>query len=82
MLMLAGINGVLITGDLFNLYVFLEVAAIAGYFLVAFGTEGEELEAGFKYLIMSAAGSALILLGIAFIYGLTGSIDFGTVATS
>jgi len=38
-------NGVIISGDMFNLYVFLEIAAIASYALVAFGTEHEELEA-------------------------------------
>ena len=47
-LMLAGMNGVIITGDIFNLYVFLEIAAIASYSLVAFGIEHEELEASFK----------------------------------
>ena len=44
-LMLAGMNGVVLTGDMFNLYVFLEVASIASYALVAYGCESEELEA-------------------------------------
>ena len=44
LLMLAGMNGVIITGDLFNLFVFLEIAAVASYALVAFGTERHELE--------------------------------------
>jgi len=47
-------NGVVITGDLFNLYVFLEIASIASYALVGFGCEEEELEASFKYLILGA----------------------------
>ena len=51
-LMVCGMNGVIITGDLFNLFVFLEIASIASYALVAFGTEAEELEASFKYAIM------------------------------
>jgi multicomponent Na+:H+ antiporter subunit D len=70
LLMLAGMNGVILTGDLFNLYVFLEIAAVASYALVAFGTEAEELEASFKYLVMGAVASAFILLGIGIIYGL------------
>ncbi|MDD5155301.1 MAG: NADH/ubiquinone/plastoquinone (complex I), partial [Candidatus Omnitrophica bacterium] len=45
MLMLAGMNGVIISGDFFNLYVFLEIASISGYALVAFGIEPESLEA-------------------------------------
>ncbi|MFP4171879.1 MAG: proton-conducting transporter membrane subunit, partial [Candidatus Hydrogenedentota bacterium] len=63
LLMLAGMNGVVVTGDLFNLYVFLEVAAAASYALVAFGTERHELEAAFKYAIMSTLGSLSVLLG-------------------
>ena len=50
LLMLTGMNGVVITGDLFNIYVFLEIASIASYALVGFGCEHEELEASFKYL--------------------------------
>ena len=65
LLMMAGMNGVIISGDLFNLYVFLEVAAIASYALVAFGTEREELEAAFKYQVMGTVASAFILVGIA-----------------
>jgi len=60
-LMVCGMNGVIITGDLFNLFVFLEIASIASYALVAFGTEAEELEASFKYAIMGSVASAFIL---------------------
>ncbi len=47
-LLLAGLNGVVISGDLFNLFVFLEITSIASYALVAFGVEAEELEAAFN----------------------------------
>ena len=47
LLMLAGLNGVVLSGDMFNLFVFLEITAIASYALVAFGVEAEELEASF-----------------------------------
>ncbi|MHC4720507.1 MAG: NADH/ubiquinone/plastoquinone (complex I), partial [Planctomycetota bacterium] len=49
MLMVAGMNGVVLSGDIFNLFVFLEIASIASYALVGFGCEHEELEASFKY---------------------------------
>ena len=75
LLMLAGMNGVLITGDLFNLFVFLEIAAIASYALVAFGIEHEELEASFKYMVIGEVGSLFILLGIAFLYSLTSTLN-------
>ena len=53
-LMVCGMNGIIVTGDLFNLFVFLEIASIASYALVAFGTEAEELEASFKYAVMGS----------------------------
>jgi len=55
LLMVTGMNGVILAGDLFNLYVFLEVAAVASYSLVAFGCAHEELEASFKYIVLGSA---------------------------
>ncbi len=80
MLMLAGMNGVVITGDLFNLYVFLEIASIASYALVGFGCEKEELEASFKYLILGGVASTAILFGIAFLYSMTGTLNMPDLA--
>ena len=79
-LMVAGMNGVIIAGDLFNVYVFLEVAAIASYALVAFGCGREEIEAAFKYLVLGTVGSAFILVGIAIVYNLTGHLNMALVA--
>jgi multicomponent Na+:H+ antiporter subunit D len=80
LLMLAGMNGVIITGDLFNLFVFLEVASIASYALVAFGTGKHELEAAFKYAVMGSLGSLLILLGIGFLYSYTSTLNMADMA--
>ena len=80
MLMLAGMNGIIITGDLFNLFVFLEIASIASYALVAFGTEAEELEASFKYAIMGSIASSFILLGIALLYSYTSTLNMADMA--
>jgi multicomponent Na+:H+ antiporter subunit D len=82
LLMVAGMNGVVLTGDLFNLFVFLEIASISSYALVAFGTEHEELEAAFKYLVLGSIGSTLILLGVALLYGLTGYLNMASVSQS
>lgn len=79
-IMLAGINGVLVAGDIFNLYVFLEMAALAAYFLVAFGTEPEELEAAFKYAVMGTVASLFIVLGIAFLYSHTSTLSMADIA--
>ncbi len=75
MLMIAGMNGVIATGDLFNMYVFLEISAISSYALVAFGLGEEELEASFKYLVLGSVGSSFILVGIAFLYSITGTLN-------
>ena len=75
MLMIAGMNGVVATGDLFNMYVFLEISAISSYALVAFGVGEEELEASFKYLVLGSIGSSFILVGIAFLYSITGTLN-------
>lgn len=79
-LMLSGINGVLVASDIFNLYVFMEIAAISAYFLVAFGTEAEELEASFKYAIMGSVASCFILLGVAFLYAHTSTLNLAGIA--
>ncbi len=79
MLMLSGMNGVIITGDLFNLFVFVEIATIASASLVAFGTEHEELEASFRYLVLGSVASLLILLGIAIIYSFTSTLNMADI---
>jgi multicomponent Na+:H+ antiporter subunit D len=80
MLMIAGMNGVAITGDLFNLFVFLEIASIASYALVSFGIEADELEAGFKYLILGSIGSTMVLFAIGTVYAVTGTLNMADIA--
>lgn len=80
MLIIAGMNGVVVSGDLFGIYIFMEVAAVASCVLVGFGVESVELEASFKYLILSAVGSALVLLGIAIVYSLRGTLNLAQIA--
>ena len=80
LIMITGMNGLVLADDLFTLYLFLEVAAVASYGLVAYGRGQDELEASFKYLMLSAVASAMILLGIALLFALTGSLDLGGVA--
>lgn len=79
LLMVAGMNGVILAGDIFNMYVFLEIAAIASYALVGFGCEHEELEASFKYLVLGSVASTFILFAIAIIYGLVGSLNMAQI---
>jgi multicomponent Na+:H+ antiporter subunit D len=80
LLMLVGMNGVILTGDIFNLYVFLEIASIASFSLVAFGVERHQFEAAFKYAVMSVLGSLFVFLGIALLYGYTSTLNMGDMA--
>ena len=80
LLMVAGMNGVILSGDVLNLYVFLEIASIASYALVGFGCEHEELEAAFKYMVLGSIASVFILFGVALVYGNTGSLNMAYIS--
>lgn len=80
LLMLAGMNGVTLSGDLFNLFVNLELAAVASYALVAFGTGRHELEAAFKYAVMGTVGSLFLLLGVIWLYSATSTLNLADMA--
>jgi len=82
MLITAGMMGVSITGDLFNMFVFLEIAAISSYALVAFGVDAEELEASFKYMVMGEIGGLTFLLTIALIYAKTSTLNLADISNS
>ena len=80
LLMVAGMNGVVLSGDIFNLFVFLEIASLASYALVGFGCEHEELEASFKYMVLGSIASVFILFAIALVYGNTGSLNMAYIS--
>jgi multicomponent Na+:H+ antiporter subunit D len=78
-LMIGGMNGVVLSGDLFNIFVFLEISVISSYALVAFGVEKSELEASFKYQVLGGLASFLILFGIGFIYWKTKTLNIADI---
>jgi multicomponent Na+:H+ antiporter subunit D len=78
-LMIGGMNGVVLSGDLFNIFVFLEISVISSYALVAFGVEKNELEASFKYQVLGGLASFLILFGIGFIYWKTKTLNIADI---
>ncbi len=80
LVMIAGMNGLVLATDLFSVYIFLEVAAVASYSLVAFGLGHDELEAAFKYLMLSVVASAAVVVSITVIFGMVGSLSFPAVA--
>jgi len=81
LLNLAGMIGFVVTGDLFNLFVFMEILSLSSYALVAVSGERIAEMAAFKYLIMGAVSSLLVLLGIGVLYALTGSLNMADIST-
>ncbi len=78
-LMITGLLGICITGDLFNLFVLLEVTALSGYALVAMG-EKRALYASFRYIVIGTIGASFYLLGVGYLYMATGSLNMADMA--
>lgn len=74
LLFLAGLSGMVVTGDLFNLYVFLEIASLSAYALVSVGEKRAPV-AAFRYLLLGTIGASFYLLGLGFLYLDTGSLN-------
>ena len=74
LLQVVGFLGIVITGDMFNLYVFLEITSLTGYALIAVGEDGAPL-ASFRYIIMGTVGACFYLLAVGYLYISTGSLN-------
>lgn len=79
LLLVAGLLGIVVTGDLFNLFVHLEVASLSAYALVAAGSRGAP-RAGLRYLLIGSFGASLFLAGVGFLYGATGTLNMQDMA--
>ncbi len=79
MLLVAGLLGIVVTGDLFNLFVQLEVASLSAYALVGAGRRGAA-KAAFNYLIIGTLGASLYLTGVGFLYAATGTLNMADLA--
>lgn len=79
-LFLMGLNGAFLTGDLFNLFVFFEVMLAASYGLALHGLGVQRVKAGLHYLVINLAGSMVFLVGVAVIYGVTGTLNMADLA--
>jgi proton-translocating NADH-quinone oxidoreductase chain N len=79
LLAFGGMNGVVLANDLFSLYVFLEVTAVASFILIAFNGDRDGFEGTFKYVILSAAATVMILAAISFIFIANGSVSFESI---
>ncbi len=82
LLLLMGINGAFLTGDIFNLFVFFEVLLAASYGLILHGSGTERTSASLHYITINIAASLLFLIGVALIYSVTGTLNMADLALS
>ena len=75
-----GLNGAFLTADLFNLFVFFEVLLIASYGLLLHGAGAVRLRASVHYVVFNLTGSALFLIAVSTLYGLTGTLNMADLA--
>ncbi len=81
LLCLTGLLGIAITGDVFNLFVFLEISSLSSYVLIGLGQDRRALTASFQYLVMGTIGATFILIGIGLLYMVTGTLNMMDLAT-
>jgi len=79
LLLMAGLNGAVMATDIFTLYVFLEIAAISSFILIAFHKYETSLEAAFKYIVLSSVATMLMLMAIALIFMISGDTSFSSI---
>ena len=77
--MITGLLGICITGDLFNLFVLLEVASLSGYALISMGEKGA-LYASFRYIVIGTIGASFYLLGVGYLYIASGSLNMADLS--
>lgn len=80
LLCLTGLLGVTITGDVFNVFVFMEISSLSSYILIALGRERRALMAAFSYLVMGTIGATFLLIGIGLMYQMTGTLNMVDMA--
>jgi multicomponent Na+:H+ antiporter subunit D len=79
-LLLMGINGSFLTGDLFNLFVFFEVMLVASYVLLSLGGEPGQLQESFKYLVLNLLASTVFVASVGILYGVTGTLNMADLS--
>ncbi len=80
LLLLSSMVGTIFTTDIFNMYILYELVTIATYLLIAYYQQGVALKASFNYLLMSAVGLSLFLLGVGSLYAMTGTLQISNIS--
>lgn len=81
LLNLTGMLGIAVTGDVFNLFVFLEISSLSSYVMISLGRDRRALTAAFKYLIMGTVGATFYVIGVGMMYMMTGSLNMADLAS-
>jgi len=81
LLCLDGLLGITLTGDIFNLFVFLEISSLSSYALISMGRHRRALTASFQYLIMGTIGATFFLIGVGLMYAETGTLNMADLST-
>jgi multicomponent Na+:H+ antiporter subunit D len=79
-LCMTGLLGIAVTGDVFNVFVFLEISSLSAYSMIALGHDRRALTASFQYLIMGSVGATFIVIGIGLMYVMTGTLNMADLA--
>lgn len=82
LLLLTGATGIVLTGDIFNLFVFFEILCVSAYSLVAYLGDKSGVEASIKYMIQGSVGSSFLLLGIGLLYAQYGTLNMAELANA
>jgi multicomponent Na+:H+ antiporter subunit D len=80
LLALAGLCGIVVSGDAFNIFVFMEISSLATYAIIAGGKDRRALTAVFKYLVIGTIGATFYLIGVGFLYMMTGTLNLADMA--
>jgi multicomponent Na+:H+ antiporter subunit D len=80
LLCMDGLLGITLTGDIFNLFVFLEISSLSSYTLISMGRQRRALTAAYQYLIMGTIGATFLLIGIGLIYAETGTLNMADLS--
>ena len=80
MLCLTGLLGITQTGDVFNLFVFLEISSLSSYALISLGKNRQALTAAYQYLIMGTIGATFFIIGVGLLYAMTGTLNMMDLA--
>jgi multicomponent Na+:H+ antiporter subunit D len=80
MLCLTGLLGITQTGDIFNLFVFLEISSLSSYALISLGKKRQALTAAYQYLIMGTIGATFFLIGVGLLYAMTGTLNMADLS--